>query len=79
MNKNSINIIFAQPEHADYAEQICQMIYESALQRGTGIAKRTPEYISMKITGGKAVVVGPSPLFLDNSQYEMYCMRELFS
>ena len=56
MNKNSINIVFAQPEHAEYAEQICQLIYESALQRGTGIAKRSPEYISSKITGGKAVV-----------------------
>ena len=56
MSKNSINIIFAQPEHADYAEQICQLIYESALQRGTGIARRSPEYIASKITGGKAVV-----------------------
>ena len=56
MNKNSINIVFAQPEHAEYAERICQLIYESALQRGTGIAKRSPEYISTKITGGKAVV-----------------------
>lgn len=56
MNNNSINIIFAQPEHAEYAEQICQLIYESALQRGTGIARRSPEYISSKITGGKAVV-----------------------
>ena len=56
MNKNSVNIIFAQPEHAEYAEQICQLIYESALQRGTGIARRSPEYIASKITGGKAVV-----------------------
>ena len=56
MKKNAVNIIFAQPEHADYAEQICQLIYESALQRGTGIARRSPEYIASKITGGKAVV-----------------------
>ena len=56
MNKNSINIVFAQPEHAEYAEQICQLIYESALQRGTGIARRSPEYIASKISGGKAVV-----------------------
>ncbi len=56
MNNNSIKVQFAEEEHTKYAEQICQMIYESALQRGTGIAKRTPEYISMKITGGKAVV-----------------------
>ena len=39
-----------------YAERICQLIYESALQRGTGIAKRSPDYISAKIKGGKAVV-----------------------
>ncbi|MBR4970106.1 MAG: GNAT family N-acetyltransferase [Alistipes sp.] len=56
MNKNSVNIVFAQPEHVEYAEQICQLIYESALQRGTGIARRSPEYISSKIEGGKAVV-----------------------
>ena len=55
MNNNSIKVQFAEEEHTKYAEQICQMIYESALQRGTGIAKRTPEYVSMKITGGKAV------------------------
>ncbi|MBR2326793.1 MAG: GNAT family N-acetyltransferase [Alistipes sp.] len=56
MNRYSISIAFAQPEHAIYAEQICQLIYESALQRGTGIARRSPDYISSKILGGKAVV-----------------------
>ena len=45
MNRYSIAITFAQPEHAIYAEQICQLIYESALQRGTGIARRSPDYI----------------------------------
>ncbi len=42
--------------HAHYAQRICDLIYESALQRGTGIAKRSPEYIASKIKGGKAVV-----------------------
>ena len=56
MNIHSITIMFALPEHTHYAERICTLIYESALQRGTGIAKRSPEYISTKITGGKAVV-----------------------
>lgn len=56
MNRYSISITFAQPEHAIYAERICQLIYESALQRGTGIARRSPDYISSKILGGKAVV-----------------------
>lgn len=56
MNISNIEVIFAQPEHTVYSERICTLIYESALQRGTGIARRKPEYISKKITGGKAVV-----------------------
>lgn len=56
MNKYAIKVMFAEAEHAKYAEQICTLIYESALQRGTGIAKRSPEYIASKITGGKAVI-----------------------
>lgn len=56
MNNNSIKVLFASEEHLVYVEQICQLIYESALQRGTGIAKRSPKYISTKISGGKAVV-----------------------
>ena len=56
MSNKSITVAFAKEEHVKYAERICTLIYESALQRGTGIAKRSPEYISAKITGGKAVV-----------------------
>ena len=55
MSINSITVAFAKEEHVKYAERICSLIYESALQRGTGIAKRSPEYISAKIKGGKAV------------------------
>ncbi|MDE7473001.1 MAG: GNAT family N-acetyltransferase [Muribaculaceae bacterium] len=39
-----------------HAEHICDLIYESALQRGTGIARRSPEYIAEKMNGGKAIV-----------------------
>lgn len=56
MDIKDINVKFAEPEHAKYSELIVKLIYESALQRGTGIAKRSPEYISKKITGGKSVV-----------------------
>ena len=56
MSNKVISVIFAEEQHAVYAERICQLIYESALQRGTGIAKRSPEYIAAKIKGGKAVV-----------------------
>lgn len=56
MGGNSVTVMFAEPQHAIYAEHICNLIYESALQRGTGIARRSNEYIASKITGGKAVV-----------------------
>ncbi len=56
MEKDSIHVVFAEEQHAKFSEEICQLIYESALQRGTGIAKRSPEYIASKIKGGKAVV-----------------------
>lgn len=56
MDVNNIVVDFAKEEHAVYAPRICDLIYESALQRGTGIARRSNEYISRKITSGKAVV-----------------------
>ena len=40
MNNNSISVVFADSSHAHYAQRICDLIYESALQRGTGIASR---------------------------------------
>lgn len=56
MDINKIVVDFAKEEHAHFAPRICDLIYESALQRGTGIARRSNEYIAAKITGGKAVV-----------------------
>lgn len=56
MGEKNITVMFAEPQHAVHAERICNLIYESALQRGTGIARRSNEYIAGKINGGKAVV-----------------------
>ncbi len=56
MDKKDITVKFAEPQEAKYADLIVRLIYESALQRGTGIAKRTPEYIAQKINSGKSVV-----------------------
>ena len=56
MNIEDITVEFAEEQHAVHAPHICDLIYESALQRGTGIARRSNDYISAKITGGKAVV-----------------------
>lgn len=56
MNIDEITVEYARPEHTVHSEHICELIYTSALQRGTGIARRSPDYISAKIKGGKAVV-----------------------
>lgn len=42
--------------HFHYAEEICVHYEESAKQRGTGIAKRTPEYVTEKMGEGKAII-----------------------
>ena len=51
-----IKILVAQPEHTVFAPAICALIEESAKARGTGIAKRKPEYIVEKMLTGKAIV-----------------------
>lgn len=56
MHNTNFNVIVAGPEHVKFAEIICDEMAESAKARGTGIAKRSPEYISNKMLEGKAVI-----------------------
>ena len=51
-----INVVVADKSHAVYADEICEEIFISARERGTGIARRTPEYVTEKINAGKAVI-----------------------
>ena len=51
-----INVYVADESHIKYAQEICDLVYISAQERGTGIAKRTPEYIAQKMKYGKAVI-----------------------
>ncbi|PSR57169.1 N-acetyltransferase [Adhaeribacter arboris] len=46
----------ATAEDTVWAQTICDEMEASAKSRGTGIAKRSPEYIKLKILEGKAVV-----------------------
>ena len=52
------NIIVRIADSGDtvYAETITDEMASSAQARGTGIAKRSPEYVSQKIQEGKAVI-----------------------
>jgi hypothetical protein len=51
-----VQVLVAGPEHTHFAEQICNEMESSAKARGTGIAKRSPEYVAQKMSEGKAVI-----------------------
>jgi hypothetical protein len=54
--KQDFNIYIASDADFEFAEQICLEMEESAKARGTGIAKRSPDYIRKKMMEGKAVI-----------------------
>lgn len=56
MEQSNIIVRVAIPEDIIYATVITDEMAASARARGTGIAKRSPEYISQKMTEGKAVI-----------------------
>lgn len=56
MEKHNIIVRAATPDDIKYAETITTEMEESAKARGTGIAKRSPEYIKQKMNEGKAVI-----------------------
>ena len=51
-----IDVVVADESHAVYADEICEEVFISARERGTGIARRTPEYVIEKMAAGKAVI-----------------------
>ncbi|MEQ3500223.1 GNAT family N-acetyltransferase [Tenacibaculum sp. SSH1-16] len=68
-----MRVVIADQSHSKYAEIICQTIDEAALVRGTGIAKRKPEYIITKLENGNAVIA------LDGDQFAGFCYIEAWS
>jgi hypothetical protein len=64
----SISIVIAKEEHFKYAHDT---IEQSALMRGNGIAKRTPEYIPKKMESKDAVIA------LDNGNLAGFLHRKL--
>ncbi len=65
-----MEIVIANTTHIKYAKQICETIEESAKVRGTGIAQRTPEYITKKIESGNAIIA------VDNEAFAGFCYIE---
>jgi GNAT superfamily N-acetyltransferase len=52
----NFNIEVASEKHIPYVAEILQTIEEAAKDRGTGIAKRTHEYVETKMLEGKAII-----------------------
>ena len=54
--QSNFQILVADTSHESFAQIICDEMASSAKARGTGIAKRSPDYIKEKIREGKAVI-----------------------
>ena len=53
---NDIEIVVANASHVIYVDEVLETINHAAKVRGTGIAKRSPEYVKQKMLEHKAVV-----------------------
>ena len=74
MDNQDIIIRVATPADKIYSEIITNEMEASAKARGTGIAKRSPEYISKKIDEGKAVIA-----IANTGQWVGFCYIETWS
>ena len=51
-----ISVLVAGEQHVHHANYLCQLMAQAARKRGTGIAKRSPEYLEEKMREGKAII-----------------------
>src|SRR5215467_6718571 len=72
--QQTFQILIADQSHLDFAQIICNEMESSAMARGTGIAKRSPEYIKEKMREGKAVIA-----FTGDGIWAGFCYIETWS
>ena len=70
----TIQVLIAAAGQAGYAEEICSLLEISAQQRGTGIARRSPDYIRRKIESGNAIIA-----LTDDGSLAGFCYIEIWS
>lgn len=70
MESDTIKIMVANESHYTYIDEILSTIEESSKDRGTGIAKRSPEYVKNKMAEGKAIIA------LDGKVFAGFCYIE---
>lgn len=69
--RTRFHVTVADERHEQYAAEICAEMASSAQVRGTGIAKRSPEYIVTKMREGKAVIA-----FSAQNEWAGFCYIE---
>ena len=69
----NVKIHIANSNYVSYAQDICDLIYRSAQARGTGIAKRSAEYVAEKLNSKHAVIA------LDGERLVGFSYIETFS
>jgi hypothetical protein len=72
--QKEFQIKIADQTHQDFAPIICDEMESSAMARGTGIAKRSPDYIREKMREGKAVIA-----FSKEGVWAGFCYIETWS
>lgn len=70
----NLQVHIAAAGQAGYAEEICSLLEISAQQRGTGIARRSPDYIRRKIESGNAIIA-----LTDDGKLAGFCYIEIWS
>ena len=68
-----IRIYVAGKQHIHFVEEILTTIEESSKARGTGIARRSPDYVAQKMIEGKAIIA------LCGSEFAGFCYIESWS
>ena len=70
--KDQIEVVVADESHEKYVDTILETISEAAKVRGTGIAKRTHEYLLNKMREAKAVIALDGDKFAGFSYIETW-------
>lgn len=71
--ESNIEILVANENHIPYVDIILNTIEVAAKIRGTGIAKRSPEYVKQKMIEGKAIIA------LCDGEFAGFCYIETWS
>ena len=71
--ESEIQVLVAGDQHLQYVDQINDTIEKASLERGTGIARRSHEYIASKISEGKAIIA------LNGDKFAGFCYIETWN